>query len=248
MCPQQRRLAAPGGPPLGAAEAAVRRAGGGADDAYLDPQWGLHGGPWSRRSPSPAGEGDPPRVRQHGVPAGELHLRHRVPDAVAPREPQPRDARVARSTSSPRCRSPSSSRWPECIEAGHLVPVEGLPGAARVVAERPPQTDARFIFFAGELNPCFLPESQRRTYASSTHAPGYHALHGHPRLRPPRHLHGPGRGARCLPPHPLRARQAGVKERHVDDAKANQAADGRFSKVDGIPYELPINSAGVPRR
>lgn len=66
----------------------------------------------------------------------------------------------------------------ECLRAGHLVPVEGYRELPEDVAERPPETDARFIFLAGALNRCFLPESQRRTYERlSQRRPGYHALH-----------------------------------------------------------------------
>jgi len=43
---------------------------------------------------------------------------------------------------------------------------------------QPPQTDARFVLFAGGRNLCFLPESQRRTYEwLSSIRPDYHALH-----------------------------------------------------------------------
>ncbi|MDY7231813.1 alpha/beta fold hydrolase [Hyalangium rubrum] len=66
----------------------------------------------------------------------------------------------------------------ECLRAGHLVPVEGYRELPEDVSERPPETDARFIFLAGELNQCFLAESQRRTYEHlSRYRPGYHALH-----------------------------------------------------------------------
>ncbi|WP_348652931.1 esterase [Polyangium sp. y55x31] len=65
-----------------------------------------------------------------------------------------------------------------CVRAGHLVPVEGYRELPEDVAERPPETDARFVFFAGERNVCFLPESQRRTYEHmSRRRPGHHALH-----------------------------------------------------------------------
>lgn len=51
------------------------------------------------------------------------------------------------------------------IKAGHLV---SMPDAddvlpADYIAE-PPRTDARFVFFAGEDNLCFLPESQVKTF------------------------------------------------------------------------------------
>lgn len=66
----------------------------------------------------------------------------------------------------------------ECLRAGRLIPVEGYRELPEDVAERPPKTDARFVFLAGAQNQCFLPESQRRTYEHlSRYRPGYHALH-----------------------------------------------------------------------
>ncbi|MDX1530275.1 MAG: alpha/beta fold hydrolase [Rhodothermales bacterium] len=64
------------------------------------------------------------------------------------------------------------------VEAGRLVPEEPGSDLPEDVAERPPETDARFAFFAGAENRCFLPESQVRTHAHfERHAPGRHALH-----------------------------------------------------------------------
>ncbi len=51
-----------------------------------------------------------------------------------------------------------------CVHAGHLVSVEGKPGLPADFVAQKPQTDARFAFFAGRLNRCFLPESQEKTY------------------------------------------------------------------------------------
>lgn len=51
------------------------------------------------------------------------------------------------------------------IRAGHLVSVDGAAQLPASFTAAPPKTDARFAFFAGELNRCFLPESQRRTHA-----------------------------------------------------------------------------------
>ncbi|HET7274855.1 MAG TPA: alpha/beta fold hydrolase [Longimicrobiaceae bacterium] len=65
-----------------------------------------------------------------------------------------------------------------CVDAGHLVP-EDVPEMipSNPVAEAP-RTDARFALFAGELNRCFLPESQRLTHEwLESHRPGYHTLH-----------------------------------------------------------------------
>jgi hypothetical protein len=65
-----------------------------------------------------------------------------------------------------------------CVLAGHLVAVDGLPGLPASFGVDPPQTDARFVFLAGDNNRCFLPASQRDTYDwFDRQRPGYHALH-----------------------------------------------------------------------
>lgn len=65
-----------------------------------------------------------------------------------------------------------------CTKAGHLVAVEGYPQLPASFAAREPETAARFAFFAGKRNRCFLPESQQRAFAffDGFH-PGYHTLH-----------------------------------------------------------------------
>jgi hypothetical protein len=66
----------------------------------------------------------------------------------------------------------------KCVSAGHLVAVENFRELPADFTARPPQTDARFAFFAGEENRCFLPESQARTHAwLDSLRPGYHTLH-----------------------------------------------------------------------
>jgi hypothetical protein len=66
----------------------------------------------------------------------------------------------------------------QCVRAGHLVSVEGLNKLPSDYTAQPPQTDARFAFFAGEQNLCFLPESQVRTYDFvSKHRKDYHSLY-----------------------------------------------------------------------
>jgi pimeloyl-ACP methyl ester carboxylesterase len=68
-----------------------------------------------------------------------------------------------------------------CVEAGHLVSVEGRPELPESFVAGPPQTDARFSFLSGELNNCFLPESQRRTFEwFDRSAPGRHTAHFFP--------------------------------------------------------------------
>jgi pimeloyl-ACP methyl ester carboxylesterase len=64
-----------------------------------------------------------------------------------------------------------------CVVKGHLVPVEGRPELPADFMAREPSTTARFAFFAGLNNRCFLAESQQRTFDffDSWHK-GYHSL------------------------------------------------------------------------
>lgn len=64
------------------------------------------------------------------------------------------------------------------VQAGHLVPLGEVPGLPGSLVDQAPQTDARFVFLAGQDNLCFLPESQQRSYEFfSRHRPGRDALH-----------------------------------------------------------------------
>jgi hypothetical protein len=64
------------------------------------------------------------------------------------------------------------------VARGRLSPVEGRRELPEDVVTRPPATEARVAFFAGDRNRCFLPESQRRTFDYfSRYRPDYHALH-----------------------------------------------------------------------
>jgi hypothetical protein len=66
----------------------------------------------------------------------------------------------------------------KCVSRGHLVSFEQMAGLPDDYVAQPPQTDARFVLFAGQRNLCFLPEGQRRTYEwLSGIRPGFHALH-----------------------------------------------------------------------
>lgn len=64
-----------------------------------------------------------------------------------------------------------------CVARGNLVSIDGLDGLPADYCAQAPKTDARFAFFAGEMNQCFLPESQRRSYEwLSSFKPNYHSL------------------------------------------------------------------------
>lgn len=64
------------------------------------------------------------------------------------------------------------------VALGRLTPVEGRKELPEDLVTRPPQTEARFAFFAGDRNRCFLPESQQRTFDYfNQHRRDYHALH-----------------------------------------------------------------------
>jgi hypothetical protein len=65
-----------------------------------------------------------------------------------------------------------------CVAAGRLVSVDGYDELPRDFTAQPPRTDARFVFFTGLENRCFLPASQVRTFEwFESHAPGRHTLH-----------------------------------------------------------------------
>ncbi|MBX2808311.1 MAG: hypothetical protein KTR20_06715 [Cellvibrionaceae bacterium] len=50
------------------------------------------------------------------------------------------------------------------VSKGHLLSVENKPELPQDFTQTPPKTTARFAFFAGEDNLCFLPASQIKTY------------------------------------------------------------------------------------
>lgn len=65
-----------------------------------------------------------------------------------------------------------------CLDAGHLVAQENLPGLPSDFTAAPPKTNARFAFIAGELNDCFKWQSQQASYDwFERHRPDYHSLH-----------------------------------------------------------------------
>ncbi len=145
---------------------------------YLDPQWGEKGAPWvlpkavtaysklSRRKCDNGvckvasfmfGSGDP-TLWTHEQLSAETHEWTKGEFGPAPLTFFKQIAR--------------------CVEAGHLVSVEGRPELPESFVSQPPQTDARFSFVTGGRNHCFLPESQRRTFDwFERREPGRHSLH-----------------------------------------------------------------------
>lgn len=76
-----------------------------------------------------------------------------------------------------------------CVRAGRMVSVSTHPGLPADYTAEAPQTDARFAFFAGEDNLCFLPQSQQLTFDFfRQHRPGrgdtLHRLPGYGHLDP----------------------------------------------------------------
>jgi hypothetical protein len=66
----------------------------------------------------------------------------------------------------------------KCVSKGHLVSVEGDERLPKDFVAEEPKTDARFAFFAGKMNRCFLYESQVKSYEYfSKLRPDYHTLH-----------------------------------------------------------------------
>ena len=65
-----------------------------------------------------------------------------------------------------------------CLKAGHLVSTGEYEQLPRSFVADAPKTEARFVFLGGELNQCFLPESQSRTFDFfDRHFPGRHAFY-----------------------------------------------------------------------
>ena len=133
-----------------------------------------------------------------------------------------------------------------CVEAGHLVSVDDRPELPRDFVDQPPQTDARFAFFAGELNACFEPESQRRTHAwFERHDPGRHTA---PR-RCPATATSTSSWARTPRATSSRHRSRAGKDRGDEDPGASTPPQaGPHALVDGIPFTLPVDSAATRRR
>lgn len=68
----------------------------------------------------------------------------------------------------------------DSVRAGHLVPTGENPNLPTDYLAAP-QTDARLVFLAGGDNRCFLPESQRRSFAHfDAISPGRHSHHEFP--------------------------------------------------------------------
>jgi pimeloyl-ACP methyl ester carboxylesterase len=70
------------------------------------------------------------------------------------------------------------SQMARCVVEGRLVSVDGLPSLPKDFTAQEPKTVARFAFFAGEQNLCFLPQSQVKTFDFfNRFRKDYHSLH-----------------------------------------------------------------------
>jgi hypothetical protein len=70
------------------------------------------------------------------------------------------------------------SQMSRCVRKGWLVAYDGKAGLPQDFTASPPQTDARFAFFAGHESGCFLPESQVRSHEYfSSFRKDFHTLH-----------------------------------------------------------------------
>lgn len=65
-----------------------------------------------------------------------------------------------------------------CAKKGHLISVEGKKGLPADFTAQRPKTEARFAFFAGQMNRCFLPKSQVNSFEYFNNIrKNYHTLH-----------------------------------------------------------------------
>lgn len=65
-----------------------------------------------------------------------------------------------------------------CVQRGHLVSFQDLAELPKDFTAEKPRTDARFAFFSGEKNLCFLPQSQIQSFNYfDALRPDYHSLH-----------------------------------------------------------------------
>ncbi|MCY3857595.1 MAG: esterase [Gammaproteobacteria bacterium] len=66
----------------------------------------------------------------------------------------------------------------QCIKAGHLTTTGKYAELPRNIDARAPRTEARVVFLAGQMNNCFLAESQVRSFEwMNSYAPGKHSYY-----------------------------------------------------------------------
>jgi hypothetical protein len=143
---------------------------------YLNPQWGLHADTWPAKVISLAvamvhHECHNPVCKQvsftygSGFPA--LWLHENLNEAT-------HDWLKQEFAAAPISFFQQMSR---CVRRGNLVSVSRSGELPEDFADGPPKTNARFSFFSGTDNLCFLPESQRRSYSFfNGHRKDYHTL------------------------------------------------------------------------
>jgi len=145
---------------------------------YLDPQWGAHGAPGIVPKAITAYVNATHRECQNGVCKLASYTYGTGHPTLWRHEnlnPQTHDWIKGEFASVPLTFFRQMHR---CVDAGHLVSVDGRAELPESFVAAPPRTDARFVFVTGSLNNCFLPESQRQTYEwFERHGRGRHALH-----------------------------------------------------------------------
>jgi pimeloyl-ACP methyl ester carboxylesterase len=145
---------------------------------YLDPQWGNTGAPWMLPRALTAYCKASRRACDNGVcKVSSFMFGSGNPTLWTHEQLSPATHEWTKGEFGP---APLSffKQIGKCIDAGHLLSVEGRPELPESFVAQAPQTDARFSFITGGRNNCFLPESQMRTFEwFERRDPGRHTLH-----------------------------------------------------------------------
>ena len=145
---------------------------------YLDPQWGEKGAPWVLPKAVTAYSKLSRRKCDNGVcKVASFMFGSGDPTLWTHEQLSPETHEWTKGEFGP---APLTffKQIAKCVDAGHLLSVEGRPELPENFVAQAPQTDARFAFITGGKNNCFLPESQQRTFDwFEQREPGRHSLH-----------------------------------------------------------------------